>query len=90
MKDYTLVRAYYYFNGFPAAADKRLFTGKIDQLTMKLHGFLYFLVVSFQLVHSIPHNFTSLFSFGDSLADTGNFLRTGAVTFPLLAAFLTA
>ncbi|KAG0461462.1 hypothetical protein HPP92_021382 [Vanilla planifolia] len=52
---------------------------------MKLHGFLYFLVVSFQLVHSIPHNFTSLFSFGDSLADTGNFLRTGAVTFPSIS-----
>lgn len=34
------------------------------------------------LIQSTPLNYTSVFSFGDSLADTGNLLLSGALPFP--------
>lgn len=36
----------------------------------------------FQISYSWPRRYTSIFSFGDSLDDTGNFLLTGEVAIP--------
>ncbi|KAE8669799.1 GDSL esterase/lipase [Hibiscus syriacus] len=36
------------------------------------------------LVLSIPQNYESIFNFGDSLSDTGNFLLSGALAFPVI------
>ncbi|KAL0925159.1 hypothetical protein M5K25_003470 [Dendrobium thyrsiflorum] len=42
----------------------------------------FFIISFFHFSHSSPQKFTSILSFGNSLADTGNFLITGAVAFP--------
>ncbi|ONK81113.1 uncharacterized protein A4U43_C01F25450 [Asparagus officinalis] len=53
---------------------------------MKFLILTLFLFFSFiQLVASTEQQYTSVFSFGDSLADTGNFLNSGAVFFPSIS-----
>ncbi|PHU19091.1 GDSL esterase/lipase [Capsicum chinense] len=47
---------------------------------MKTIIFIYFL----SLVSCHPQSYNAIFSFGDSLADTGNFLLSGAMTFPVI------
>lgn len=42
------------------------------------------LFCSLSLVSSHPQSYNAIFSFGDSLADTGNFLLSGAMTFPVI------
>lgn len=52
---------------------------------------LFFLITIFLLCLSFlgtvwtnPQQYEAIFSFGDSLADTGNFLRSGALAFPVI------
>lgn len=53
---------------------------------MALSIFTLFLSLFFRLAYSADQqNFTSVFSFGDSLADTGNFLNSGAQFFPSIS-----
>ncbi|KAL0925157.1 hypothetical protein M5K25_003468 [Dendrobium thyrsiflorum] len=49
---------------------------------MKLTLLSFFIISFFHFSHSSPQKFTSILSFGNSLADTGNYLITGAVAFP--------
>ncbi|XP_020705738.1 GDSL esterase/lipase At5g45910 [Dendrobium catenatum] len=52
---------------------------------MKLTLLSFFVISFIHFSHSIPEKFTSIFSFGDSLTDTGNFLLSGALTFPSIS-----
>lgn len=53
---------------------------------MKVVVFLISLfLLGLQLVSSLgSHKYESIFNFGDSLSDTGNFLRSGAMAFPVI------
>ncbi|XP_020576857.1 GDSL esterase/lipase At5g45910-like [Phalaenopsis equestris] len=55
-------------------------------MKLTLLSFFFIIIISFfHFSHTTPQNFTSIFSFGDSLADTGNFLLSGALTFPSIS-----
>ncbi|GLT29556.1 hypothetical protein SLA2020_044150 [Shorea laevis] len=53
-------------------------------MTMRFH----FLILSFFLIRGIaapsPRKYEYIFNFGDSLSDTGNFLLSGALAFPVI------
>ena len=53
-------------------------------IIMKLFPLLSFLFFTLGTVLSSPQRYESIFNFGDSLSDTGNFLLSGAVTFPVI------
>ncbi|XP_058092683.1 GDSL esterase/lipase At5g45910-like [Magnolia sinica] len=54
-------------------------------LSIKILLFFHLLCIfCFLQTHSISGSYASIFSFGNSLADTGNFLLTGAVRFPFI------
>lgn len=46
--------------------------------------FFLFVCVYTTLSFSIPLKYDKIYSFGDSLADTGNFLHSGAMTNPVI------
>jgi hypothetical protein len=47
----------------------------------------FFLIFGFNvdIVSTTPLQYDSIFNFGDSLSDTGNFLLSGAMAFPVIA-----
>ncbi|PKU72679.1 GDSL esterase/lipase [Dendrobium catenatum] len=51
---------------------------------MKLAVLSFIIISFFHFSHSSPQKFTSIFSFGNSLADTGNFLILGAAAYPFV------
>ena len=51
---------------------------------MKLFPLLSFLFFTLGTVLSSPQRYESIFNFGDSLSDTGNFLLSGAIAFPVI------
>ncbi|XP_050287247.1 GDSL esterase/lipase At5g45910-like [Quercus robur] len=53
-------------------------------IIMKLFPLLSFLFFTLGTVLSSPQRYESIFNFGDSLSDTGNFLLSGAVAFPVI------
>ncbi|KAL6992419.1 acetylajmaline esterase [Sarracenia purpurea var. burkii] len=61
-------------------------------LIINLHFFMrVFFLLALSLIRSVsgstplsPPRYDSIYSFGDSLADTGNFLRSGALAFPVI------
>lgn len=53
-------------------------------IVMKLFPLLSFLFFTLGAVLSSPQRYESVFNFGDSLSDTGNFLLSGALAFPVI------
>jgi len=51
---------------------------------MKPFFILSFLYLAFGAVLSSSQKYESIFNFGDSLSDTGNFLLSGALAFPVI------
>ncbi|XP_072965376.1 GDSL esterase/lipase At5g45910-like [Typha angustifolia] len=54
---------------------------------MKLSALIFLVFSSLHLCQSTLQNYTSIFSFGDSLADTGNLLSIGSISFSSIARF---
>ena len=49
---------------------------------------LFFYLLFLSYVYALPgvkQHYEAIYSFGDSLTDTGNFLRSGALAFPTIA-----
>ncbi|GJW25800.1 hypothetical protein Tco_0039611, partial [Tanacetum coccineum] len=45
---------------------------------------LHLTETAYQVIFKIPFRYDKIFSFGDSIADTGNFLHSGALTNPVI------
>ncbi|GMY37579.1 GDSL esterase/lipase At5g45910-like [Fagus crenata] len=59
-------------------------TSPSSAFTMKFISLLSFLYFTLGSVLSSPQQYESIFNFGDSLSDTGNFLLSGAIAFPVI------
>ncbi|KAL3741746.1 hypothetical protein ACJRO7_017247 [Eucalyptus globulus] len=56
----------------------------LDMKAMKILVFFLLFCLSSDPILSSPGRYEAIFNFGDSLSDTGNFLRSGALAFPVI------